>query len=70
LFLSGGHLADYPPMADNLKHVELIETPTFTRQITALLSDKDYGAFQPRVAAEYARSAWQLDRAASAGVPA
>jgi hypothetical protein len=26
--------------------VELIETSTFTRQITALLGDDDYGAFQ------------------------
>ena len=34
-----------------MKHVELIETPTFTRQITALLSDEDYGAFQSRLGA-------------------
>jgi len=31
--------------------VELIETSTFTRQITALLSDEDYRAFQSRLAA-------------------
>jgi hypothetical protein len=31
--------------------VELIETSTFTRQITALLGDEDYGAFQSRLAA-------------------
>jgi hypothetical protein len=31
--------------------VELIETSTFTRQITALLGDEDYGAFQSRRAA-------------------
>ena len=31
--------------------MELIETSTFTRQITALLSDKDYGALQSRLAA-------------------
>jgi len=31
--------------------VELIETPTFTRRITALLSDEEYGAFQARIAA-------------------
>jgi hypothetical protein len=31
--------------------VELIETSTFTRQITALLSDEEYGAFQARLAA-------------------
>jgi hypothetical protein len=31
--------------------VEVIETSTFTRQIAALLSDEDYGAFQPRLAA-------------------
>jgi len=30
--------------------VVLIETSTFTRQITALLSDEDYGAFQSRLA--------------------
>jgi len=31
--------------------VELIETSTFTKQITALLSDDDYGEFQSRLAA-------------------
>lgn len=31
--------------------MELIETSTFTRQITALLSDEEYGAFQIRSAA-------------------
>jgi hypothetical protein len=31
--------------------VELIETSTFTRQITALLSDEHYKAFQTRLAA-------------------
>jgi hypothetical protein len=31
--------------------VELIETPTFTRQITSLLSDEDYATFQSRIAA-------------------
>ncbi len=31
--------------------MELIETPTFTRQMTALLSDEDYGEFQSRLAA-------------------
>ena len=31
--------------------MELIETSTFTRQITALLGDEDYGAFQSRLAA-------------------
>jgi len=34
-----------------LKRVELIETSAFTRQITALLGDEDYGAFQSRLAA-------------------
>ncbi len=29
--------------------MELIETSTFTRQITALLSDEEYGAFQYRL---------------------
>jgi len=63
-----------------LKRVELIETSTFTRQITALLGDEDYGAFQPRlaiqvsalslkVAAEYAIFAKGLVRAASVGLP-
>jgi hypothetical protein len=33
-----------------MRRVELIETPTFTRQITALLSDDDYGMFQSRLA--------------------
>jgi hypothetical protein len=31
--------------------VELIETPIFTRQITALLSHDDYASFQSRLAA-------------------
>jgi len=31
--------------------VELIETSTFTRRITALLCDEEYGAFQSRIAA-------------------
>jgi hypothetical protein len=31
--------------------VELIETSVFTRQITALLSDEEYGGFQLRIAA-------------------
>ena len=31
--------------------MELIETSTFTKQITALLSDEEYGAFQSRLAA-------------------
>ena len=31
--------------------MELIETSTFTRQITALLGDEEYGAFQSRLAA-------------------
>jgi hypothetical protein len=30
--------------------VELIETSTFTRQITSLLSDEEYGGFQSRIA--------------------
>ena len=34
-----------------MEKVELIETSTFTRQITALLSDEEYGAFQIRLAA-------------------
>jgi hypothetical protein len=31
--------------------MELIETSTFTRQITALLTDEEYGEFQARMAA-------------------
>ena len=31
--------------------MELIETSTFTRQITSLLSDEEYGGFQSRIAA-------------------
>ena len=31
--------------------MELIETSVFTRQITALLRDEEYGAFQSRIAA-------------------
>jgi len=31
--------------------VELIETSVFTRQITALLTDEEYGEFQSRLAA-------------------
>ena len=31
--------------------MELIETSTFTKQITALLSDEEYGDFQSRLAA-------------------
>ena|ERR1700683_3444613 len=31
--------------------MELIETSTFTRQITALLRDEEYGEFQSRIAA-------------------
>ena len=31
--------------------MELIETSTFTRQMTALLGDEDYGEFQSRLAA-------------------
>jgi hypothetical protein len=33
------------------KSVELIETPTFTRQITALLMDEEYRGFQSKLAA-------------------
>jgi hypothetical protein len=34
-----------------LKTVELIETPTFTKQIAGLLNDEAYGDFQSRLAA-------------------
>ena len=61
--------------------MELIETSTFTKQITALLSDEEYGEFQSRIAsnpavgalikgaAEYARFVWLLDHAAKAAEP-
>jgi mRNA-degrading endonuclease RelE of RelBE toxin-antitoxin system len=38
-------------MADNEGRVELIETSTFMKQITALLSDEEYAGFQSRLAA-------------------
>ncbi len=31
--------------------VELVETSTFTKQITALLTDEEYGEFQARLTA-------------------
>jgi hypothetical protein len=37
--------------------VELIETSTFTKQITALLTDEQYGGFQVRLAANPALGA-------------
>jgi hypothetical protein len=49
-----GAYAKTRPLSANgvqLTPVELIETSTFTRQITARLSDKDYGEFQSRLAA-------------------
>jgi len=49
LAVSQAALDSYPPMADNDKRVELIETSVFTRQITALLSDEEYGDFQSRI---------------------
>jgi hypothetical protein len=36
----------YPPMADNMIAIEFIETPTFTRMITALLTDDEYWGLQ------------------------
>ena len=38
-------------MADNGVCVELIETSTFTKQISGLLGDEEYGTFQSRLAA-------------------
>ena len=46
-----GGLDSYPPLADDENKVELIETSSFTKQITDLLSDEEYGAFQFRLAA-------------------
>jgi hypothetical protein len=34
-----------------MQSVELIETSTFTKQITTLLTDEEYGLFQSRLAA-------------------
>jgi hypothetical protein len=36
--------------------VELIETPTFTRQIKDLLTDDDYGEFQSRLLYAYPKN--------------
>ena len=36
----------YPPMADKMKAMEFIETPTFTRMVTELLSDDEYRELQ------------------------
>jgi hypothetical protein len=59
--------------------VELIETFTFTRQMSALLSDEEYRNFNPgwqriqvlalssRVVAEYERFAWRLVRRGKRG---
>jgi hypothetical protein len=53
-----------------LKYVELIETSTFTRQITALLSDEDYGAFQSgwqRIQVSALSSEWRRNSQDSRG---
>lgn len=39
----------YPPLADILASVEFIETPTFTRLVTALLSDDEYMKLQNEI---------------------
>jgi hypothetical protein len=36
----------YPPLAYRLMLMEFIETPTFTRMVTTLLSDDEYGELQ------------------------
>jgi hypothetical protein len=36
----------YPPLADKINAMEFIETPTFTRMVTELLSDDEYRALQ------------------------
>lgn len=36
----------YPPLADNMVIMEFIETPTFTRMVTALLADDEYRDLQ------------------------
>lgn len=40
------HQLNYTPLAYIIKHMEFIETPTFTRMVTALLSDEEYGELQ------------------------
>lgn len=40
------HRLHYPPLAYKLYVVEFIETPTFTRLVTALLSDDNYRVMQ------------------------
>jgi hypothetical protein len=42
----------YPPMADNLRSVEFIETPTFTRLVTQLLDDDEYRRLQNTLLAD------------------
>jgi hypothetical protein len=36
----------YPPLADNVAGMEFIETPTFTRLVTQLLTDDEYRGMQ------------------------
>lgn len=36
----------YPPMAYKIQTMEFIETPIFTRMVSALLSDDEYGELQ------------------------
>ncbi len=36
----------YPPLADKLRRMEFIETPTFTRLVTQLLIDDEYREMQ------------------------
>lgn len=45
-FLHYRNLTRYPPLAGNRNEVELIETSVFAKQVTALLSDEEYGEFQ------------------------
>lgn len=43
---SASHRLHYPPLAYKLYVMEFIETPTFTRLVTALLSDDNYRVMQ------------------------
>ena len=36
----------HTPLADKIKHMEFIETPTFTRLVTQLLTDDEYRQMQ------------------------
>jgi hypothetical protein len=49
--LNSEHLDQYTPVAYIIKYMQFIETSIFTRQVTALLSDDEYGQLQSALAA-------------------